>query len=658
MIPKETVSDIIETARIEEVIGDFVQLKKAGSNYKGLSPFTDEKTPSFVVSPAKQIFKCFSTGKGGNVVTFLMELENLSYPEALKQLAQKYNIEIVEEQKTEEQKQELTKKESLYIVSNFAKDFFKESLANPNIDQAIGLKYFKDRGFTEQTINKFELGYSPNSWDALYKASVDRGYKVQFLEDTGLLRKKNDKYFDFFKGRIMFPIHNISGRTIAFGGRTLETSKSVAKYFNSPESDIYHKSDSLYGIYQSKQNIIKENKCFLVEGYTDVISLHQNGVNNVVASSGTSLTNGQIKLIKRYTTNITILYDGDNAGIKASFRGIDLILAAGLQVKVVLFPENEDPDSYSKTNGEEKLKQYITENEQDFVVFKSSILLKDTAHDPIKKADTIKDILHSISLIPDPISRSIYIKECSEMFDINENTLLNEVSTKHQQNEIKKVKKRTANQHSEEMPLEAFLPPDEIEKLNQKPTNNKNKSYYQEKGVVASLLEFIDKNIYDVIEQEDGEKVTIEIPFVNYIIDSISGDQFTIEDFALAGIYNIFKQNYLKDKPSTLKDFTLNPDQEISKLAADLISSPHELSKNWEKHYIFTTTLENNLKKHADYLLLNFKLKKIDIQIEYIHEQLKSKALSSESMMNLLQEKKQLDEIRKHFCKVLGIIIT
>jgi DNA primase len=384
MIPKETIDKIYENIMIEDVVGDFVQLKKAGTNYKGLSPFTSEKTPSFFVSPAKGIYKCFSSGKGGNAVNFLMEHERFSYPEALRWLADKYGIEVQEEEQSAEEIAELNERESLAIVTTFAQEFFTEQLFETEEGRAVGLSYFKERGFREDTIKEFLLGYCPDDWDAFTKAALKKGYELKYLEKAGLTKSRNGSPYDFFRGRVMFPIRNISGKVIGFGGRTLKSDKKVAKYFNSPESELYNKSRVLYGLYLAKNEILKQDLCYLVEGYTDVISLNQNGVVNVVSSSGTSMTEGQIKQIKRYTKNITILYDGDAAGIKASFRGIDMILSQGMNVKVVLFPEGEDPDSYAKSVSTTVLKNYIENEAKDFIVFKTDLLAEDSKDDPIK----------------------------------------------------------------------------------------------------------------------------------------------------------------------------------------------------------------------------------------------------------------------------------
>ncbi|MCK4408075.1 MAG: DNA primase, partial [Bacteroidales bacterium] len=403
MISPETISAIFETARIEEVIGDFVNIKKRGVNYIGLCPFHNEKTPSFTVSPSKGIYKCFGCGKGGNSVNFIMEHERYSYPEALKYLAKKYNIEIEEEEQTPEQLQALDEQEGLYFVSTFAQKYFTENLFKKDEGKAIGLTYFKERDFTESTIKKFQLGYGIDKWDDFTQQALSSGYKIDYLIKTGLTISKENKHYDRFRGRVLFPIHNLSGKVIGFGGRILSSEKSKAKYVNSPESDIYNKSKVLYGIYFSRNAIINKNNCFLVEGYTDVISLHQAGIENVVASSGTSLTTDQIKLIKRYTPNITILYDGDEAGVKASFRGIDMILEEGMNVRIVLFPEGEDPDSYARNNHASEVQEFISKKAEDFISFKTNLLIKETKNDPIKKAALIKEIVKTIALIPDGI---------------------------------------------------------------------------------------------------------------------------------------------------------------------------------------------------------------------------------------------------------------
>ena len=428
MISRSTIDRVFETARVEEVIGEFVQLKKAGSNFKGLSPFTDEKSPSFMVSPVKQIWKDFSTGKGGNAVSFLMEHEHYSYPEAIKFLAKKYNIEIEETVQSDQEKEQMNERESMFLVSNFAKDYFHDILLNSTQGKAIGLSYFKERGFREDIIKKFDLGYCLDTWDSFTNEALKKGYDIKYLASTGVTIVRENKQFDRFKGRVMFPIHSMSGRILGFGGRTLSSDKKTAKYVNSPESDIYHKSKILYGIYQAKKEIAKQDNCFLVEGYTDVISFYQSGIENVVASSGTALTSDQIRLVNRLTKNITVLFDGDAAGIRASIRGIDLILEQGMNVKVVQFPDGEDPDSFAKSHSNEELKKYLEDSAQDFINFKVSLLLKDSNNDPIKKAGVIRDIVMSISKIPDGIQREVYVQECARIMDISERVLFSELA--------------------------------------------------------------------------------------------------------------------------------------------------------------------------------------------------------------------------------------
>lgn len=428
MISKNTIDLVFETARVEEVLGDFVQLKKSGSNFKGLSPFSEERTPSFMVSPVKQIWKDFSSGKGGNVVAFLMEHEHFTYPEAIKYLAKRYNIEIEETEQSDEQKLQADERESMYLVSEYAAKYFQNILLKTDSGKAIGLSYFKERGFSQETIIKFQLGYNLNEWDAFTSEAIKKGYKLDYLEKTGLTIVKEEKQFDRFKGRVMFPIHSMSGRVLGFGGRILTNDKKAAKYLNSPESEIYHKSKVLYGIYYAKQAIAKEDNCYLVEGYTDVIQLHQSGIENVVSSSGTSLTTEQIRLINRLTTNITVLFDGDAAGMRASIRGIDLILEQGMNVKVCVFPDGEDPDSFARKNSTEDLQVYLQENAKDFIEFKASLLFEDAKNDPVKRANLIQDMVASISKIPNQIQQEVYIQECARIMDISENVLFSTLS--------------------------------------------------------------------------------------------------------------------------------------------------------------------------------------------------------------------------------------
>ncbi|RZJ31943.1 MAG: DNA primase [Flavobacterium sp.] len=425
MISKATIDTVFETVRVEEVIGDFVQLKRAGSNLKGLSPFSDERSPSFMVSPVKQIWKDFSSGKGGNAVAFLMEHEHFTYPEAIRYLARKYNIEIEETEKTDAEKAITDARESMYLVLEYAQKYFQDVLVNSEEGKAIGYTYFRERGFTGDTIRKFGLGYSPETWDAFSKEALGKGYKLELLESTGMTISKDERLIDRFRGRVMFPIQSMSGRVLGFGGRILTNDKKAAKYLNSPESDVYHKSKVLYGIFHAKQAIAKQDNCYLVEGYTDVIQFHQAGIENVVASSGTALTSDQIRLINRLTKNITVLFDGDAAGLRASVRGIDLILEEGMNVRVCTFPDGEDPDSFAKKYPHDELVAYLQSNSKDFIQFKASLLMEDAQNDPVKKAGTIRDMVNSIAKIPDRIQREIYIRECARIMDISEQVLMN-----------------------------------------------------------------------------------------------------------------------------------------------------------------------------------------------------------------------------------------
>ncbi|MCP4485094.1 MAG: DNA primase [Flavobacteriaceae bacterium] len=493
MISQTTIDNVFETARVEEVIGDFVVLKKSGSNFKGLSPFSDERTPSFMVSPAKQLWKDFSSGKGGSVVSFLMEHEHFSYPEAIKYLANKYGIEVEETERTDEQKEKATQKENLFVVSDYAREYFHKTLLNVEEGKAIGLSYFKERGFTQETIEKFSLGYSLDKWDAFTNTAIKKGYQLEFLEKTGLTIVKGEKQFDRFKGRVIFPIQSMSGRTLGFGGRILTNDKKAAKYLNSPESDIYHKSDVLYGLYQAKSVISKEDNCYLVEGYTDVLQFNQSGIINVVSSSGTALTPNQIRLINRLTKNITVLYDGDDAGLRASIRGIDLILEQGMNVKVCTFPEGEDPDSFAKNNSIEILKEYLNENSKDFITFKANLLVKEADNDPIKKANTVHEIITSISKIPDDIKKEIYIQECSRLMNIEESTLYSSLAQK-----LKKQNKELSKKlQKKNIPFNVIS----SEKQSFKKVDHQ---FELEKKIIELLL------IYGV-KEEEFEEISIEI---------------------------------------------------------------------------------------------------------------------------------------------------
>tara|TARA_B100000809_G_scaffold92143_1_gene90667 strand:- start:5152 stop:7035 length:1884 start_codon:yes stop_codon:yes gene_type:complete len=596
MIPKETIDKIFEAARIEEVVSGFVQLKKRGANFIGHCPFHDEKTPSFTVSASKGIYKCFGCGKGGNSVSFVMEHEHYSYPEALKYLAEKYSIEVAEKELTPEQNIRANDRDSLYVISSFANKFFQQQLWEREEGKIVGLSYYKERGFTEETIKKFQLGYSPKQKDALSKEAIKSSFQQKYLEDSGLSIIKNKSALDRFRERMMFPIHSFSGRVLGFGGRTLQKDNK-AKYVNSPESLIYLKSKILYGIYFAKQHISKQNNCFIVEGYTDVISLHQAGVENVVSSSGTSLTSEQIKLINRFTKNITILFDGDAAGLKASFRSIDMILAEGMNVKVVLFPDGEDPDSFAQKCSQEELINYLEENQKDFITFKTNILSKDTNEDPAKRVEMIKDIASSIAQIPDDIGRSEYIKECSRMLRVKELDLAKEVSAqKNKRISPFPAKSKNASSFEEK----------EI------PTSKMNK---EEKEIIRLLLNYGNKNM-----KEEDQKISI----ASFIIQELEVDNISFENEQYQSILGEISAHVKEDGEINLNYFTLHQNPSISKLAIDLISKKHSLSENWKsRHRILTGSEEDKFRKAVESSIYALKLKHLDTKLGDIQLQLK-----------------------------------
>jgi len=637
MIDQPTIDKIFATADIVEVVSDFVKLKKAGSNYKGLSPFTDEKTPSFFISPAKGIFKCFSSGIGGNVVSFLMEHEKLSYPEALKYLARKYNIDIVEKELSEEEKKGINERESLLSVSEFALKQFKEWLFNREEGKAIGLAYFKERNFHQNVIDKFQLGYSLEQRDAFTKLAIEKGYKLNYLTKTGLTVDKGDFQFDRFAGRIIFPIHSISGQVIGFGGRILKKDEKAAKYLNSPESDIYHKSHVLYGLFFAKKDIIKNDKCFLVEGYTDVISLHQEGIENVVSSSGTALTQEQVRLIKRFTKNVTVLYDGDEAGIKASLRGIDIILEEGLNVKVLLLPEGEDPDSFARSHSNAELLDFISQNESDFIKFKTRLLLKDAESDPIKKATLISDVVRSISVIPDNIARSVYIRECSKILDIDEGVLYNETF------KIRRNKSYEQSKRSNYIP--DYKPPNKI-----KPTQELKigHDFPHEMDLLRILFRFANKELS--LEDENSQSV------LDYIVREVRDDELEFEHPVYKIIYSEIVQMYNAQETFSDHHFTHHENPDICKIAVDLTTDNYELSSIWRKKEVLHQGEDVKLKEIVPEFVMSFKNKKvIDLIKNTQQEIIKAQNNSDPESLVLLQQKLiVLNDLRKRLSKNLG----
>ena len=651
-IPSHTIDEIIQTARIEEVIGEFVSLKRAGSNLKGLSPFTDEKTPSFVVSPAKQIFKCFSTGKGGSVVTFLMEKEHFSYPEALRWLADKYNVQIPEETApTAEELAAKSERDSLYIINEFAKNHFMQNLHESEEGKAIGITYFEERGFRKEIIERFQLGYSINVSDDFTKAAIAKGYKLDYLQNVGLVKTKDERNFDFFRGRVMFPIHSISGRVLGFGGRTLFTDKKIAKYFNSPESIIYNKSEILYGLFFAKGDIVKYDECLLCEGYTDVISMHQSGIQNVVSSSGTSLTKEQIKLVKRYTQNLTILYDGDAAGIKASFRGIDLILEEGMNVKVVLFPDGEDPDSFAKKTSTTELETFIKSHKQDFITFKASILLKDGESDPLKKSELIREIVHSVSLIPDQITRSVYVQEIAKQFDISETII---------SNELMRLRKNTIAKQIQEPELkEAPLPQNNgFFDSNQAPelVQNENESNFLfEKELIRLLMKYGIREVHitNAVDTEKNKTSVIEL-----IHEELNKDELTFDFPLFAKIYSQFVEGLSENTLYTSSFFLRHEDQEIVSFVSDIESNEQELSHNWVvKKNIFTRLESDDLYSTVIFSIYNFKYNKVDLHLKKIKRKLSSETFEDNDLLLLLSEQMAYERVKKVFSEKLGRII-
>lgn len=652
MIPKETIDLIFETARIEEVVGDYVSLKKKGTNLWGLCPFHNEKTPSFSVAPVKGIYKCFGCGKGGNSVNFIMEHEQYTYPEALKHLAKKYNIEIQEEEQTAEDIAQQNERESLYIVSNFAEEFFVDNLHRTEEGKSIGLSYFKERGFTEETINKFRLGYSPEKRTALSDAAKDKGYQIKYLEKAGLVIDKETYIFDRFHSRVMFPIHNLSGKVIAFGGRTLKTDKKVAKYINSPETDIYHKSKVLYGIYQAKKSIVENDNCYLVEGYTDVISFAQAGIENVVASSGTSLTVEQIRLVKRYTPNITILYDGDAAGIKASFRGIDLVLEEGMNVKVVLFPDGEDPDSYSKKLDSDELKAYVEGHSEDFITFKTNLLLADVKGDPVKKAGLIREIVESISLIPDRITRSLFIQQCSRLMNIDEQVLLSELNKIRRKNFKDKAKDVGFTDQETDIPDPLFTSPSKQEKTKDSFTDIE----FQERDVIRILLTYGNQNIELPADTEDGEAEMLPVNIAQFIHSELGADGIRFENELYQKIFDEYSEFLSRMELPDTKHFINHQDPDISSEVVNFFSEPYHLSDNWETHQIYVSLEDADLHKTVFKAIYSLKLKKLMQLIMLTQEKLKT-IDSEEDLMALLEQQKLLMDAKRQISTELGRVV-
>lgn len=636
MISPSSIQNVLDAARVEEVIGDFIQLKKSGSNYKGLSPFTDERSPSFMVSPVKQIWKDFSSGKGGNAISFIMEHEHFSYPEAIKYLAKKYNIEIEETEQSDQQKQAASERESMYLVNAFAQEFFINQMHKTDEGKSVGLSYFKERGFTAESIEKFKLGYSPEAWQALTDKAISKGYKLEFLEKTGLSIVKGDKKFDRFRGRVIFPIHSLTGRVLGFGGRILTNDKKAAKYLNSPESEVYHKSNVLYGLYQAKAHVAKENNCYLVEGYTDVIQFHQTGIKNVVASSGTALTEQQIRLIKRLTPNITVLFDGDDAGIRASLRGIDMILEQGMQVKVCTFPKGEDPDSFAKAHDEEDLRVYLDENATDFIQFKAKLLKATAKDDPSQKAEVTRDIINSIAKIPDLIQQELYVKTCANIMQVSEEVLFStlaqiksKVERDQQRANRQKPKEQMALVSRPSEPQQKVNPQDELERI-----------------IISLLLRYGNQKgefeDYILKENDEGELVlTSEVNEENVfskIYVELQEDEIEFTNPKFKSIYELICKQYSELGEIDYKRLmnTVGDEDLSSEISSALLDNENHQLHRWHDKHIYIEPKENLDPKEVTQTIFNLRRLLIKKKIEDLGQSIKEE--TQDSHMEVLSE--------------------
>jgi len=642
LISKNTIDQVYETARVEEVIGDFVGLKKSGTNFKGLSPFTQERSPSFMVSPVKQIWKDFSSGKGGNVVAFLMEHEHFYYPEAIRYLAKKYNVEIEETEQTDAEKEKLNERESMFLVAEHANSYFKETLWEASEGKAIGFTYFKERGFTDQTIKKFDLGYSPQEKDAFTKTALKNGFQLDFLEKTGLTIVNESYQVDRFRGRVMFPIKSLSGRVVGFGGRILGENKKTAKYLNSPESEIYHKSKVLYGIYEAKQSIAKEDVCYLVEGYTDVIQMVQSGVTNVVSSSGTALTELQIRLIQRLTQNIVVLFDGDAAGLRASLRGIDMILAQGMNVKVCSFPEGEDPDSFAKKNSQEAIELFFKENAKDFIQFKASLLLEDAANDPVKKAATIRDIVESISKIPDPIQQEVYVQSCAQQMEISENVLFSALAqlTKKAQSNTRKTapKEESFRVVKNETPQNIAL----------------DHTFELERQIITILMLYGDReeifkdSILSFSEDEDIlEEITeVKAKVFEKIFLDLQQDEVELANANFKTLFYLLIQHFQVEGQIAIDKLIPTLDGELSSLVSNILMNEDQYQlHDWEKKNIFVKSRDSQVPQLVNETILTLRKLLIDKKIEELQNQVQDKELHHAEILEEVMSYYQLKQV-------------
>lgn len=648
MIDRDTIDRIFAAANIVEVVGDFVSLRKKGVNYQACCPFHNEKTPSFVVSPTKGLFKCFGCGKGGNAVTFVMEHENLSYPEALKYVARKYGIEVAEKEVTPEEARRNDDRESMMVVNSFAAEYFARTLHESQEGQAVGLSYFRERGFSDAVIHKFGLGYCPSGGDTFTQAALQEGYKEDFLIATGLtIKRETGGYYDRFSSRVMFPVHGISGRVIAFGGRTMRTDKKVAKYLNSPESEVYHKSNVLYGLYFAKRAITQEDNCILVEGYTDVLSMHQSGVENVVASSGTSLTEEQVRLINRFTRNITVIYDGDQAGIKASLRGIDIILKQGMNVRVVPLPEGEDPDSFAKARTATELQEYIRKHEEDFISFKTSILMADAGGDPLRKATVVGDIVQSISVIPDAITRSVFTRECAKLMEVDEQVLIREIA-------LKRVERESGSEAHEFVRrsnvLDTYRSPEVIPRH----ITAGSSIGELERELVKYLIKYGDKS-FDYTEG----KQTVELNVASVIISDLDKNGIELTNTTYRTIYEDYK-NILAGGDTVEVHYFINHSQpEVCSAVVDILTydDNYIASKLWEKHDIVVESEQERLPVAVPRTVILYKSKIIENIIFQLRQKLSEENITEDETASITHQISALNQERILISKRLSRLI-
>jgi DNA primase len=628
-IPESIIEQIFSTAQIEEVIGEFVQLKKSGSNLKGLSPFNNEKSPSFMVSPAKQIFKDFSSGKGGNVVTFLMELEQMSYPEALRWIAKKYNIEIPEERpQTPEEIAAGNLKEGVYLISDVAAKWYVQQLHETDQGKAIGLSYFKERGFTDETIKKFHLGYSPEQSSAFADYALASSYSEQSLESSGISMRNERGWYDRFRGRVMFPIHSISGRVLGFGGRILQSNAKAAKYLNSPENPIYHKSKVLYGLFQAKQEIVKRDEALLVEGYTDVLSFYQNGVQNVVSSSGTALTEGQIAMLKRYTPNITLLYDGDAAGIRASFRGLDMMLEQGVNVRVVPFPDGEDPDSFAQAHSTEELEKYIKSNRRDFISFKTGVLIDDAAGDPLKRAQMVREIVASIAKVPDRIGQEVFVKEAARLLDIDAAALFDELYRL-----LNDQSRQARRKQQQEPPMEVVTGgvPEEAKIL----------GYEQEKTLIhLAISKGTEIMLEEGIDPEEVNPVTV----ADWIKQELDNDGITFQVPVFAKAYGLLCAELEEGEVPVTSWWVRQPDPEVVELVTEALTEKYTLAK-WEAREIYLPKEKNIIFSLVRDTVFRFKYMHVKRQLELLKSKLDGDDIQIDHYMNEFSKWNQLRQM-------------